>query len=102
MSGVPLYRFQLEARRVSNAAAVPGDTAVISLQQASVEQGTFVWHPSVGLLRRDRRITIKTTVPARGLVQQPVRSRIEQRIVLERDLTIPPAKAGGCQALSAG
>jgi hypothetical protein len=98
MYGVPLYRFQLEARRVSNAAPVPGDTAVIRLQQASEEQGTFVWHPSVGLIRRDRHIIIETTVPAKGLVQQPVRSRIEQRIRLVRDLRIPPSVAGRCQA----
>jgi hypothetical protein len=98
MSGVPLYRFQLEDRRTSNAAAVPGDTTVIRLRQTSEEQGTFVWHPSVGLVGRERHITVETTVPARGLVQQTVRSRIEQRIRLTRDLTVPPEIAGRCVA----
>lgn len=96
MSGVPLYRFRLELRRHSNSAAVPGDTTVIRLRQASAEQGTFVWHPSVGLVRRDRRITIETSVPAKGLVQQTVRSKIEQRITVVRDLSVPPAAPGGC------
>lgn len=96
MSGVPLYRFQLENRRTTNAAAVPGDTTMIRLRQTSEEEGTFVWHPSVGLLRRERHITINTTVPARGVVQQTVRSRIEQRITLARDLYVPPEIAGRC------
>jgi hypothetical protein len=102
MSGVPLYRFQLEERRVTNAASVPGDTTVIRLRQTSEEQGTFVWHPSVGLVRRERHIKLKTTVPAaRGVVQQTVRSRIEQRITLTRDLNIPPEIAGRCSDRSA-
>jgi hypothetical protein len=96
MSGVPLYRFQLQDRRATNAAAVPGDTTVIRLRQTSEEEGAFVWHPSVGLIRRERHITLKTTVPARGVVQQTVRSRIEQRITLTRDVNIPPEIAGRC------
>jgi hypothetical protein len=96
MSGVRLYRFQLENRRTSNAAAVAGDTTTIPLRQTSEEQGTFVWHPSVGLVRRERHITIETTVPARGVVQQAVRSRIEQRITLTRDLKVPPERGGRC------
>ncbi|HEX6433001.1 MAG TPA: hypothetical protein VFZ87_02105 [Gemmatimonadales bacterium] len=96
MSGVPLYRYQLEERRTTNAAEVPGDTTVIRLRQTSEERGTFVWHPSVGLIRRERHITLKTTVPARGVVQQTVRSRIEQKITLTRDLNLPPEIAGRC------
>jgi hypothetical protein len=96
MSGVPLYRFELEEHRKTNAAAVPGDTTMIRLRQTSEEQGNFVWHPSVGLVRRERHITLQTTVPARGVVQQTVRSRIEQRITLTRDLNVPPEIAGRC------
>jgi hypothetical protein len=96
MSGVPLYRFRVEDRRTASAAAVPGDTTLIRLRQSSEEEGVFVWHPSVGLLRRERHITIKTTVPARGVVQQTVRSQVEQRITLTRDLNVPPEIAGRC------
>jgi hypothetical protein len=96
MYGVPLYRFRLEDRRKTNAGAVSGDTALIQLSQTTEEEGTFVWHPSVGLLRRERHITIQTTVPARGVVRQSVRARIEQRITLTRDLSVPPEIAGRC------
>jgi hypothetical protein len=96
LSGVRLYRFELSDRRTTDAASVPGDTTVIRLRQSSEEEGTFVWHPAVGLVRRERQITIETTVPARGVVRQTVRSRIEQRITLARDLSVPPETAGHC------
>jgi hypothetical protein len=61
-----------------------------------------VWHPTVGLLRRERRIVVETTVPASRTVRQPVHSKIEQRITLERDLMLPPADAGGCAESKSG
>jgi hypothetical protein len=87
MSGVPLYRFELEIKRESTSTPIPKDTVSLRLRQVSREHGGFVWHPSVGLIRRDRRIVVETSVPASGAIRQPVRSRIDQRITVERDLT---------------
>ncbi|HEU4649381.1 MAG TPA: hypothetical protein VFS33_10000 [Gemmatimonadales bacterium] len=83
-SGEPLLRFRLTDRRKAQEAAVKGDTVPIQLQQTMREEGTFTWHPRDGLLRRDRQVTVETNIPAGGRVRRPVRSRIEQRIVLER------------------
>jgi hypothetical protein len=96
MSGVPLYRFELEIQRESTSTPVPKDTTSLRLRQVSREHGTFVWHPSVGLIRRDRQIVVETSVPAGRIIRQPVRSRIDQRITVERDLTIPPEQNGHC------
>lgn len=96
MSGVPLYRFELETRRETRSARIPGDTLPFSLHQVSQERGTFVWHPLLGLLRRDRRIVVQTSVPAGRSLRQPVRSRIEQRITVLRDLATPPDDPGRC------
>ncbi|MFL5402534.1 MAG: hypothetical protein ACJ8BF_06915 [Gemmatimonadales bacterium] len=96
LAGVSLYRYRLEAHRVARSAPVRGDSAALPLRQVSRELGTFVWHPSLGLLRRDRRIVVETTVPAGRTVRQPVRARIEQRITVLRDLTVPPPDSGGC------
>jgi hypothetical protein len=98
VSGVPLYRFELQARREARSAEVEGDTVPIKLRQISQERGTFVWHPRLGLLRRERLIVIETTVPPGRSVRRPVRSRIEQRISTVRDLTVPPDVAGRCGA----
>jgi hypothetical protein len=100
MSGVLLYRFELESRRLQKSAQLPGDTVPIALQQVTEEPGNFVWHPTVGLLRRERRIVVETSVPAGGRVRQPVHSKVEQRITLVRDLNVSPAQDGRCPAAS--
>jgi hypothetical protein len=87
MAGVPLYRFELEIQRESTSTPVPKDTTSLRLRQVSREHGTFVWHPSLGLIRRDRQIVVETSVPAGRVIRQPVRSRIDQLITVERDLT---------------
>jgi hypothetical protein len=96
MSGVPLYRFELIQRKVAKAAALPGDTTRIPLEQVSRERGNFTWHPLLGMIRRDRFIVVETTVPQSRRIHQAVRSRLEQRITLARDLRVPPASVRGC------
>jgi hypothetical protein len=98
MSGVPLYRFQLERRQTASSVQLPGDSTRLPLRQVTQEQGTFVWHPVIGLLRRDRRIVVDTSVPAGRRVRQPVQSRIQQHIMVVRDLSFPPAENGRCPA----
>jgi hypothetical protein len=90
VSGIPLYRFALEATRETRSARVAHDTLSLPLHQVSRERGSFVWHPLLGLVRRERRIVIETTVPASHSVRQAVRSRVEQRISVHRDLSVPP------------
>lgn len=101
LSGVPLYRFALESKRSANSAEPQGDTLPLRLRQTSQEQGTYVWHPLRGLLRRERRIVVETSVPPSRSVPQAVRSKIEQRITVERDLNVAP-HPGSCGASSAG
>jgi hypothetical protein len=98
LSGVPLYRFALVSRTRASSAEPEGDTLPLRLQQTSQEQGTYVWHPMLGLLRRDRVIVVETTVPPSRSVRQAVRSKIEQRIMVERDLNVPPEKGDRCGA----
>lgn len=89
LSGVPLYRYALEATRKTRSVPVKYDTIPLVLEQISRERGTFVWHPTLGLVRRDRTIVVETSVPASRAVPQPVRARVEQRISVHRDLRVP-------------
>jgi hypothetical protein len=84
--GVPLFRFVLESRRESRAAPSPADTVPLKLRQTSEERGQFVWHPLLGLLRRDRSIVVETTVPPSHSVRQAVRSKVDQQITVVREL----------------
>jgi hypothetical protein len=85
LSGVPLYRFALESRRQVHRADV-GDSIPLRIRQLTVEHGSYVWHPTLGMIRRERRIVVETSVPPGGSVRQSVRSRVEQRVTTARDL----------------
>ena len=89
LSGVPLYRYALEATRKTRSVPVKYDTVPLVLDQISRERGTFVWHPTLGLVSRDRTIVVETTVPASRAVPEPVRARVEQHIRVHRDLRVP-------------
>jgi len=86
LSGVPLHRFEIDRREEAQAAPPVADTVPLELEQKSVERGQFVWHPFLGLVRRSRTIVVETTVPASRTVRQTVRSKVEQRITLTRNL----------------
>ena len=89
LSGLPLYRFSLQMKREANSAPIRQDTAPLELHQVTLERGRFVWHPTVGLWSRQRTIVVETTVPPGRAVPEPVRSHIEQRITVVRDLRVP-------------
>ena len=78
----------LHARREADRATVRGDTTAVPAREVSIEDGEVDWEDGIGLVRRVRRIVVETTVPAGGVVRMPVRSRLEQAVVLER--------VGGC------
>jgi hypothetical protein len=96
ISGVRLYRFELNIHRNVRSTPPAKGTAPLRLSQVSREHGTVVWHPVLGLVSRDRRIVIETSVPAGPTIPQPVRSRIEQRITVIRDLGLAPKQSRGC------
>ena len=95
-SGTALLRFQLDRRHGAESAPTATDTLPMKLQQVTDEHGRFVWHPSIGLMSRDRTIVVETTVPPSQSVRQAVRSRLEQHITLHRDPNVPhcPASRG--------
>lgn len=95
LSGVLLQRFELELSRQATQADTVSDTLPVELKESSRERGTFVWHPTLGLIRRERRIEIDATVPASPTVRQPIRTRVEQTVTLARDLS-PAEMTKGC------
>lgn len=90
LSGLPLFRFELERRGEIRVVAKRGDTLSVPRRQVTEEHGSFIWHPTLGLVRRDRRIVVQTAVPMSRTVRQPVRSKVEQHIVVARILTGDP------------
>ncbi len=97
LSGVLLYRFALDSQGKTTSAETQADTVPLEVRQNSQEHGSFVWHPTLGLLRRERRIVVETAVPPGKSVRQAVRSKLEQQILLQRDLNSVRSSACGSQ-----
>lgn len=95
LSGMPLYRFALEESREDRTARTQRDTIAVRLHQVTRERGMFLWHPVLGMIARERTIVVETSVPASRSLGPAVRSRIEQRIRLRRDLTLSPTGCSG-------
>ncbi|MFZ5623592.1 MAG: hypothetical protein ACOY71_04070 [Gemmatimonadota bacterium] len=85
VAGVPLARYRIDLRRDRTDVQTvgPGLTPIdISLREE--ERGRLVWHPELGLLRRERLVVVESEIPAQGPIKRPSRNHIEQRIVVER------------------
>ena len=89
-TGVALGRFAYE-RPAMLAPAEPAapDTLTPGLTEEGRETGRFVWHPQEGLVRLEREIVVTAAVPASRYVRAPLRSRLVQRIRVER-IASPP------------
>ncbi len=93
-SGTRLQRYALEVRREEREKVPRGDTVPVALRQTTVENGGLVWDPTAGLVSRNRKITVETSIPASGRIRRPVRSRLTQAITLDR---LPSAAESSCQ-----
>ncbi|HET8625373.1 MAG TPA: hypothetical protein VFM14_17570 [Gemmatimonadales bacterium] len=83
-SGDALLRFRAALVRRVDSVRATGDTASIPAKQTSREEETFAWDATWGLVRRERHIVVDTEIPGGSTVGRPVRSRVEQRVTLER------------------
>jgi hypothetical protein len=66
-------------RRVGGA-----DSSRIGSLQEEDQRGVFLWKPGMGLMRWERDIVIRMTVPPGGDIRQTVRARVEQHVILMR------------------
>ena len=82
--GRAVRRLALRSRSEASRATVRGDTTAIAARQETVEEGQVDWDAAAGLLRRTRHIVVETSVPAGGPLRAPLRSRLEQDVVLEQ------------------
>ncbi len=84
VAGDTLLRFRARRTGRADAVSTTGDSGSLPAKQTTHEDEAIAWHPRWGLARRDRTIVVETTIPDGAAVGRPVRSRLEQRVVLER------------------
>jgi hypothetical protein len=60
------------------------DSTSVDVIQGEEHHGRYVWRSDQGVLRWDREITVRTTVPPGGEIRQSIKARVVQHIVVER------------------
>jgi hypothetical protein len=85
-----LQRYQVQRTLRGLVPPPPGDTLTPSYDRSLNDRGIAVWEPSRGPLRYDHDVTVEASVPVGGAIRNPVRSLVEQQILLER-VADPPA-----------
>jgi hypothetical protein len=87
--GRQVERYRLIRRSERQESRRLPDSTEVRADRRQSEAGVFEWSGELGPLRWDREITVEVSVPAGGVVKQPFRTRIEQRVMVER-------VGGGC------
>lgn len=90
-----LQRYHLQRTLRGPVPPPPGDTLTPTYDRALNDRGVAVWDPLRGPLRYDHAVTVEASVPVGGAIRTPVRSLVEQQVLLER-VADPPA--GTCPA----
>ena len=82
--GRTLRRYLITAERRRAEVGAPIDSLPVEANTFEQETGTMVWDPDRGPLSWRRQLTLTAALPAKGAIRKPVRTQIEQSVVLER------------------
>jgi hypothetical protein len=87
--GRMVERYRLAQRSVKEESRLLPDSSEVRATRRERETGVYEWSREAGPVRWERDITVEVDVPAGGPVRFPFRTRIEQKVTMER-------VAGGC------
>jgi hypothetical protein len=85
----PVQRYRLVRRAERQEKRLLPDSTEVSATRTEKESGVFSWSPEQGLVRWERDLAEQVTVPAGGLVKQPFKTGIVQKLTVVR-------VGGGC------
>jgi hypothetical protein len=84
-----LQRYRVQMAREGTVAPPPGDSLTPTYTRSLTDRGVAAWDPARGVVRYGHEVNVEASVPAGGAVKNAARSRVEQRVLLER-LPDPP------------
>jgi hypothetical protein len=90
LAGERMSRYRLLRRGTHEESRLLPDSTEVRATRAETESGIFSWSEELGPVRWERDLADEVTVPAGGPVKQPFRTRIEQKVTMER------MAEGGC------
>jgi hypothetical protein len=84
-----VQRYHLDHRSAKEESRLLPDSSEVRASRRERETGVYEWSNELGPVRWERDITVEVDVPAGGPVRVPFRTRIEQKVTMER-------VGGGC------
>ena len=89
IGGRAVERYRLMRRATREEARVLPDSTEVRASRVESETGVFSWSSELGLIRWERDLTEEVSVPTGGLVKQPFKTGIGQKVAVVR-------LGGGC------
>jgi hypothetical protein len=89
VGGRPVERYRLVRRTTRQESRVLPDSTEVSANRVETETGVYSWSAELGVIRWERDLTEEVSVPAGGLVKQPFKTGIGQKVTMVR-------LGGGC------
>jgi hypothetical protein len=83
-SGRRVERYRLSRKNSRPVEQLLPDSSIVSAERNESEEGIFSWSTDIGLVRWERDLTDELTVEKGGVVKQPFRTRITQKVTVER------------------
>lgn len=84
IGGRPVERYRLVRRSERTESRLLPDSSEVSANRTERETGVFSWSSELGIVRWERDLSDLVTVPAGGLVKQPFKTGIEQKVTVVR------------------
>ncbi|HWA15001.1 MAG TPA: hypothetical protein VG817_01110 [Gemmatimonadales bacterium] len=79
-----LQRYRLSRKSTRPVQQLLPDSSVVTANRTESEDGTFFWSAERGVVRWERDLNDELTVEKGGVVKQPFRTAVEQRVTVER------------------
>lgn len=84
ISGRRVERYKLTRRSNRPVQQMLPDSSMVTANRSESEDGVFYWSSDVGVVRWERDLTDELLVEKGGVVKQPFRTRVEQKVTTER------------------
>ena len=84
VGGRIVERYRLFRRSARQESRFLPDSTEVSASRTEGESGIFSWSSELGVIRWERDLTDEVAVPVGGLVKQPFKTRIEQKVTVDR------------------
>lgn len=84
LTGRRVERYRLTRRSSRPVQQLLPDSSTVTGNRTESEDGTYYWSADVGMVRWERDLTDEMVMEKGGVVKQPFRTRVEQKVIVER------------------